>query len=185
MSAMESALVDYRAMRRALGYQLDHESRDLHSFVAFCDHRGTRHVTVEVAVAWVTLPVGTRPSWLANRMTILRGFVTYLHSLDSRHHVPPTDLFRHGPHRAVPYLYTDAEIAALTRAAAALPTPMTALTTTTVIGLLAATGLRVSEALAADVADLDPHTATLTVRVSKYGRARLVPLHPHTTTAMQ
>jgi integrase/recombinase XerD len=184
MSALQAALADYLTLRRGLGYQLDHDARELRSFVDFCDHHETEFVTVAVAVAWVTMPVGTRPSWWANRMTILRGFATFLHGLDPRHDVPPADLFRHGPHRAVPYLYTDTEIAALTQAAAALPTPMTALTMTTVIGLLAATGLRISEALAADVADLDPQTATLTVRRSKYGRSRLVPLHPHTTTAL-
>jgi integrase/recombinase XerD len=184
MSALQVALADYLTVRRGLGYRLDHDERELRSFVAFCHAHGVRYLTLEAAVAWVTLPVRARRSWLANRMTALRGFASYLHAIDPRHHVPAAELFPHGPHRAVPYLYTEHEIAALMQAAAALPTPLTALTLSTLIGLLAATGLRVSEALAANVEDVELASGTLEVRRSKYGRARLVPLHPATTTAL-
>lgn len=58
MSALQVALADYLTVRRGLGYRLDHDERELRSFVAFCDAHGVRYLTLEAAVAWVTLPVG-------------------------------------------------------------------------------------------------------------------------------
>jgi integrase len=185
--ALADALADYLAVRRGLGFKLEREAGALAGFVALLDRRGHGHVTVDDAVAWVTLPDGAGRASLANRMTMVRGFATYLHTIDSGHQLPPADLFPHGPHRAVPYLYQDQDITALLAAAGALPMPLTALTVQTVIGLLAVTGLRVSEALALDTGDvdLDGDPAMLTVCRSKLGRSRLVPLHPSTAEALR
>ncbi len=184
MSGLRDALDRYLEMRRGLGYRLKHDERDLVSFVNFMDAHGSTHVTVDLSAAWAAQPAGARHSWLANRMTMARGFAAYLHAMDPLHQVPPADLFRHGPHRAVPYLYSDEEVTALIDAAAALRDPRTALMIRTLIGLLAATGLGVGEALALDVDDLDLTAGVLAVRRSKFGRSRLIPLHAQATAAL-
>lgn len=184
MSVLRDALGRYLEMRRGLGYSLKHDERDLMSFVNFMDARGRMHITVDLTVAWVAQPAEARSSWLANRMTMARGFAAYLHAIDPLHEVPPADLFRHGPHRAVPYLYSEEEVTALIDAAATLRNPQTALMIRTIIALLAATGLRVGEALALDVDDLDLTTGVLAIQRSKFGRSRLVPLHPEVRAAL-
>ena len=75
---------------------------------------GADTITIDHAVAWVGLPAGGR-GWLAFRMSVLRGFPGYLHTLDPAVPMPPADLFPSGPHRAVPYLYSEDELAAWSR----------------------------------------------------------------------
>jgi integrase len=86
--------------------------------------------------------------------------------------------------RAQPYPYTDGDIAALMRAARALPLPLMAATYETLIGLLTVTGMRVGEAIGADRADLELDRGVLVVRGAKFGKSREVPLHPSTVEAL-
>jgi integrase/recombinase XerD len=88
------------------------------------------------------------------------------------------------PHRATPYLYSDAEIAALITAAATLRTPLRVATYQTLIRLLAITGIRVGEAIRLDTTDVDVENELLTVRDSKFGKSREVPIHPSTMDAL-
>jgi integrase len=115
---------------------------------------------------------------------MVRGFAVYLHSLDASVAVPPADLLRHGNDRATPYLYSDTEIRALITAAGTLQPGFRAATYQTLIGLLAVSGIRISEAIALDTDDLDTSGGLLLVRQTKFGKDRLVPLHPSTTRAL-
>src|SRR5262249_50423843 len=99
--------------------------------------------------------------------------------------VPPADLVPWRPCRATPYLYSDADIAALIAAAASLRFPLRTAAYQTLIGLLAVTGIRVGEAIRLDRADLDLPDGVLTVRESKFGKSRLLPLHPTTAEALR
>ena len=104
-------------------------------------------------------------------------FAAYLHTIDSRVEIPPAGMIRCRPLRATPYLYTDAEVAALIAVAGTLRHPLRATTFQTLIGLLAATGMRVGEVIGLDRADFDASSGTLTVRDAKFGKSRLIPLH--------
>lgn len=115
---------------------------------------------------------------------MVRGFATYCKALDPAHEVPPADLLPHRTGRATPYLYSDEEIRALMAAAEGLPFPLRALTFRTLVALLAVTGLRVGEAIRLDRADLDLNAGILTVRGSKFGKSREVPLHPSSVAAL-
>jgi integrase len=86
---------------------------------------------------------------------MVRGFAVHLHSLDATAAVPPADLLRHGNDRVTPYLYSQAEIRALINAAGTLRPAFRAATYQTLIGLLAASGIRIGEAIALDTDDLD------------------------------
>ncbi len=185
MSRLDPALADYLSLRRSLGFKLDRAGRLLVQFTAFLDARKNARVTIEAALAWATLPADGGARWLAMRLTVVRGFAAHLHALDPAHELIPAELLRDPGGRATPYLYSDAEVVALMEAAASLRTPFRAATYATLVGLLAVTGLRVGEAIRLDRRDLDPVEGTLTIRMSKFGKSRLVPLHPTTVTALR
>ena len=115
---------------------------------------------------------------------MVRGFAAYLHSLDPAAEVIPAGQFRPGVCRATPYLYSPAEIGSLITAAADLRPRLRAATYQTLIGLLAVTGIRVGEAIGLDDEDFDADRELLVVRHAKYGKHRLVPLHPSAVRAL-
>jgi integrase len=186
MIDLRRALDDYLTIRRGLGFTLERTQKLLTQFITFLEQRDTVTISVDDMVAWVRLPA-TRASrgWLALRMQAVRGFATYLHTLDPTVAVPPVGLFPDGPHRAVPYLYSDADITALLAAAATLRHPLGVATYQTLIGLLAVSGLRVSEAINLDDDDFDTSQGLLAVNAGKSGRARQLPLHATTVAALQ
>jgi integrase/recombinase XerD len=185
MSALADAVPDYLAVRRALGFKLSAAGQLLPGFVAWCEQAGIEWLTPEAAVAWAREPVGAGPVWWGKRMEVVRGFARYLHAQDPRHAVPPADLLPAPACRATPYLYSAADIAALLAAAQALPHPLRAATYATLVGLLAATGMRIGEAIRLDRADVDFSEGALTVRASKFGKSRELILHPSTVEALR
>jgi len=115
----------------------------------------------------------------------VRGFATYLHVLDPVHEVPAAELLPQRPHRASPYLYSDADIAALIVATGSLRSPLRRATFATLIGLLAVTGIRVGEAIALNRDDIDYDAGRLVVRHGKFGKTRELALHPTTVDALR
>ena len=178
MTPLRRALADYLAMRRALGYRLARAEKLLAQFLAYLEDRGETCLRTETALAWATLPTGTDPSWWASRLTLVRGFATYLHTIDPATQVPPVDLLRAHPRRATPYLYTDEDVAALLAAASGLRTTHRVATYRTLIGLLVVTGMRVGEAIALDLRDFDAEQGLITVRQGKLGKSRALPCIP-------
>jgi integrase/recombinase XerD len=184
MSALRIALGDYLTLRRSLGYKLERAGELLADFVACAEAAGADHITVDLAVQWAMQAADTDSGWRAQRLGVVRCFARYLHAVDPGHQIPPPGLLRRG-RRPEPFLYCQAHILALMEAAQALRSPLQAATTETLIGLLAATGLRVGEVIRLDRADLDLDEGVLAVRNSKAGKSRLVPLHPSTTDALR
>ena len=181
---LSEALADYLAMRRALGYRLVRPEKLLGQFLDYLDAADAQTVTVDLALSWARLPVGGELNWWAYRLSVLRAFATYLHTLDPAHEVPAADLLAWRPRRATPYLYSDADITALISAAGSLRTALRRATIATLIGLLAVTGMRVGEAIALDRDDLDLAAGRLLVRHGKFGKTRELPLHPSTNQAL-
>jgi integrase/recombinase XerD len=181
MPTLREAADRYLAMRRGLGYKLKIEGRMLGQFIQFCETRGLGHVTVSAALGWATTPADADVSWWAARLTVIRQFARYLVAFDERTEVPPPDLLpRTGNDRIQPYLYSPAQIAAMLTAARGLARPLRAATFEALIGLMAATGLRTGEATGLDRADADLTGGVLTIRGTKFGKSRLVPLHATT-----
>lgn len=177
-----AALVeDYIEMRRALGYQLQGQARYLRNFAGYLDRRGHHGpVPLTASVDWATSTSSPDPCNRARRLSVVRGLLRHLSALDGATEVPPTGLLGPTSRRKPPHIYSEAEIAALLRAASAL-LPVGGLRPhcyATLFGLLACTGLRISEALALAVDDVDLVHGVLTVRAGKGGKTRLVPLHP-------
>jgi integrase len=179
---LRAALVDYLALRRALGFALRRDEKLLIQFLTYLEEHGKDTVTVADALAWASLPAGASPAWLGYRMGVVRGFAGYLHTLDPNAQVPPRGLLPGTSHRAVPYLYSDTDIAALMTQTRRLRTPLRAATIATLIGLLSVTGLRIGEAIGLDDADVE--AGLLRVRQAKGDTQRLVPLHSTTIAAL-
>ncbi len=185
MTGLEQHLTGYLAVRRALGYKLERAEKLLAQFVGWIEDHGEQSITTALAVQWATLPPATGSNWHAQRLSVVRGFVVHLHALDPVHEVPPADLLPQRPHRAVPYLYTDAEVLALMDAASVITTTHRAATLRTLIGLLAVTGMRIGEAIGLDRSDLDAHRELLVIRDTKFGKSRELALHATTLQELQ
>lgn len=186
MSALRDALTEYVAIRRALGTQLREPAMALARFVDFLEREGAEFVTSVLALRWAREPAGVEPATWARRLGTVRRFAAWLSAFDPRTEVPPRGLLRARHRRKTPYIFADQEIEQLMAEAARLPSPagLRSLTHVTLIGLLAATGLRPGEALALDVADVDLHNGILAVRRTKFGKSRFVPVEDSTRTAL-
>lgn len=184
MSALRRDLDNYLAIRRALGYKLARAGILLADFVAHLDANGTDTITTDAALAWATLPPNGASGWWAQRLSVVRSFARHLHAIDPAHEVPPPGLLPGRSHRATPYLYSDADVAALMAAAGGFRSPLRVATFETLVGLLAVTGLRIGEALRLDRDDVDLVDGVLTIRLSKFDKSREVALHTSTVDAL-
>jgi integrase/recombinase XerD len=182
-AALRQSVADYLAVRRALGYKLARPEKLLGQFISYLEQAGAATVTTEHALAWAVLPGGDL-SWHAYRLGTARGFAAWLRTTDPAAQIPPAGLIPSRKPRATPYLYTDGEVAALIAAAGSLRFPLRTATYQTLIGLLAATGMRVGEAISLDRGDADLDAGVLTVRHGKQGKSRLVPVHDTTARAL-
>ncbi|MDN5896960.1 MAG: tyrosine-type recombinase/integrase [Nocardioides sp.] len=189
MTRWEDHVADYLRLRRQLGAGLAWDEHLLGQYTAHLAASGDETITVTGAVAWAGfLPAGvtTRPATRAStRLTALRGFAVYMHALDPVHEVPPHGVFARPVQRPTPHIYTNAEITALLEAAGQLDRGVRAQTYPVLFALLAATGLRVGEALGLDRDDVNLETGVLSVSRGKSGTPRLVPVHERTRTALE
>lgn len=186
MSALRAALAQYVAVRRALGAQLREPAGALGHFLTFLEREGAKFITTELAVRWARQPQRVQPATWGRRLTAVRRFAVWLSAFDPRTEVPPRGLIEARHRRKKPHIFTGQEIEQLMAEAAKLasPTGLRALTQVTLIGLLAASGLRPGEALALDVHDVDLQNGVLAIRQTKFGKSRFVPVDDSTRMAL-
>ena len=166
MSALEQALTDYLQLRRSLGHELAEAGWLLPGFVAYLDAHGSPTVTIESALTWVQqTPTGQGTSVGARRMTAVRGFARYLAGIDAATEVPPTGLMPHRQRWRRPFIYSQADIdTVIERARSSIISPLRAATYATLIGLLAASGMRIGEAITLDRGDVNWAEGVLLIR---------------------
>ena len=184
-TTMSGHVADYLRLRRALGFKLEREGQWLHQFAAYLQTAGHPTLTSAAALAWAAQPTPAHSNQPANRLSVVRRFAVYLHTIDPATEVPPPGVFPRRRHRPTPYLWSPAEIARLLNGARALRSPLRAATHETLFGLLAATGMRLGEAISLDRSDVDLRTGVVTIRQAKLDRERFVPLHPSATAALR
>ncbi len=187
MNDLQLLVEEYLATRRALGANLADAEGMLRSFLAFLARSQETFVTTALALRWATEPRDAQPAHLAARLGAVRAFARYANATDARHEVPPTGLLPARPRRAIPYIYSDNELAELIGAARGLSgrTGLRPRTYATLLALLAASGMRSSEPLRLDRNDVDLDQGVLTVRESKFGKSRLLPVHESTAKALE
>lgn len=184
MTNLRAELDSYLAIRRAVGFKLHRTGLLLADFVGYLEEHQSDTITTDSALAWASLPRDASSEWWGYRLSTARAFARHLHAIDAGHEVPPTGLWPAKSHRATPYLYSDADIAALMAAAHQFRSPLRAVTFETLVGLLAVTGVRIGEALGLDRDDVDLDDGVLRIREAKFGKSREVPLHPSTVDAL-
>jgi integrase/recombinase XerD len=186
MTSFDEHVDDYLRLRRSFGFKLQLHEPLLCRFAAHLDDLGAEAVTIELALAWATerdVPAGSVVP--AMRLLVVRGFARYMIGLDPRTEIPPTELIPLRRHRRAPFIYSDAEITALMeQARTRIRQALVAATYETLIGLLAATGMRISEAIKLDRVDIDWTDGVLLVRESKFNKSRYLPVHHSTLEAL-
>jgi integrase/recombinase XerD len=189
MNTLRQAVQEYLAMRRSLGFKLQRAGPALLDFVSFLEQHGASYITLRLALAWATLPLGGQPDTrAAQRLSFVRLFARYRSATDRRTEIPPPGMLPFRPKRAQPYLYSEQEIQQLLRATldrplsprhrkrcALLPWVYYCL-----FGLLSVSGLRLGEARNLRLQDVDLKAGVLTICGAKFGKDRLVPLHAST-----
>jgi integrase/recombinase XerD len=182
-----SRVETYLAYRRRHGFKLTIDATQLRSFACFADELGAQdHLTVALAIAWARSSRRPNPFTWARRIEVLRGFARFCLREDPATAIPPQSLFGPAHRRLVPHIYTQAELSALLAAAKGLAPErgLRPATCACVFGLLAASGLRISEALALTRDDVDLHAGVLHIRDAKFHQQRLVPLHSSVTQCL-
>jgi len=181
---MLKKLIDtWLATRRSSGFALRKYERHLYRFADFAAARGEDHIHADTAIAWASQAAA--PADRRRHFQRVVQLARYLHAEDPRHEIPPDYRFAQERHRPVPHIYTQDEARRLVEAAAQLG-PQGSIRPRTVSALLAllfATGLRISEALALRIADVTPDG--LVIRKTKFGKTRLVPLHPSAHSGLE
>jgi integrase len=185
---MQGLVQMYLEERRSAGFALEVPGKLLTGFACFSDRRGHRGpITERLILDWVQgCARRATPFTWARRLQTIRPFARFCFRLDRATCIPEESIFGRAKRRLTPHIYTDREVADLLRAAGQL-TPGGTLrpaTYKTLFGVIAATGLRLSEALKLQFADLDFTRGVLTVRQTKFAKSRLVPLHPSVTAAL-
>ncbi len=182
MNSLTESLRNYLTMRRGLGFKLHDDEKALLDFVSFLEQKNVSFITINLALEWAQKPIKCKPAYWAARLRYVRGFARYRSAEDERTEIPVNELLPYAPKRARPYLYSDEEVRQLLQAA--LDYSRTTLfkrhTYYCLLGLLAVTGMRISEALGLKLKNVDLKAGVLTVEGSKFGKSRLIPLHAST-----
>lgn len=186
MTSLSTHLENYLAVRRSFGYDLSSQERVLRRFTSFADTQGTDHITVDLFLRWKNHFGSANNNTWSNRLSMVRAFATWLQVIERRNEVPPPGLIPGKFHRPRPYIYTDEQIAEIVAEAVLLPSSygLRGWTCSTLFGLIAVTGLRVSETIKLDERDVDLKEAVLTVRCSKNGKSRLIPISARTAARL-
>jgi integrase/recombinase XerD len=177
------AAADYLVLRRSVGFRFERHEIHLREFVAFLKERDARWITTQLAQQFATCHTDHGSKTQAGRLSVARGFATYMLGVDPRTEVPPFGLLPARRVRARPYIYTAAEVRRVLTAARECDSvyhPLRPWNLYCILGLLAVTGMRISEVINLRPEDIDWERQVLTVRKTKFGKTRLVPVHPST-----
>jgi integrase/recombinase XerD len=182
MKALRKSLENYLALRRGLGAKLHGEGVRLTKFVSFMEERKSPYITTRLALDWAQQTSARYP---IKRLTMVRGFAKYVAGFDIRTEVPPLDCLSRKFARTRPYMYSDEEIHHLLRAAWRYRRDKPRGTYYCLLGLLTVSGLRIGEAIRLQIQDVDLRSGILTIRDTKFGKSRLVPIHPTTVRELR
>ena len=171
-----SSVKRYIAIRRKLGYGLLQTDRLLTAYAEFARCQGDTHIGVSTAVAWAT--AASTPGMRYVRLNAVALFARFLHAEDAGHEIPPSHLFPPPQGRLMPYIFSSEELRRIVAATEKLPRTYSLhrAAYATLFGLIASTGLRISEALNIRLSDVQPD-GVLLIRRGKGGKSRLIPLH--------
>jgi integrase/recombinase XerD len=187
VNTLHQAAANYLELRRGMGFKLQRDEARLRQFVSFMAERGTTRITTQLALQFATRDSHLSPCTKSMRLSMVRAFARYLAAHDPTTEVPPVGLLPDAARPAIPYLYSETEIVRLLQAAKNHPASMQfpdplwrryrGWLWYCFFGLLAVTGMRLSEVRNLRDEDINAKESVLTIRQAKFGKSRLVPLH--------
>lgn len=181
---LSKQITHYIEMKQKLGYNFESQAIDLRSFARFAQHRGESLIVAETVLAWAVSAAASRPRHAA-RLRVVHAFASWLHAADPRHEVPPRDaLGSTSSHRSPPRLMSVEDTRKLLSVALQMGPRNTIAASTWhyLFGLIAATGMRIGEALGLTLSDITPDG--LIIRNTKFGKTRMIVLHPSVEDAL-
>lgn len=188
---MQAHAANYLSERRQLGFGLRSAGYTVMSFARYIDELNSQvPLSIEIMADWARQDKGNsgKPSTWARRLKKLRAFCRYLQQFDPCTEVPDDTIFGRIGQRLAPHIYSEQEIIDLLAAAHKLDSFIPGLrgaTYETLFGLIASTGLRISEALHLLDTDVDLKLGMLTIRQTKFAKSRHVPMHPSTVDVLR
>lgn len=186
---MRARVEDYLKHRRQAGYALKIEGQQLLLFACFADDAGHQGPpTINLAIEWACSSPRSKPITAARRIEVVRPFARYCQQVESGAEIPPGGMFGPSHRRLAPHIFTTAEIRALMKACCDHlhpPGGLRGASCAAIFGLIASTGLRISEATGLTREDVDLERGLLLIRHAKFGKSRWIPLHPTTTQALR
>lgn len=188
MNDLRAAIANYLDLRRSLGFKLKTDELYLRNFAAFMERRYATHITIKLAEKWARQPASTTPNYHAGRLRAVRSFARYRIHTDPRTEIPPADLLPRQRTAFEPYIFSKEEIERILAGSWrqwAGATWFYCLGRYTIYGLLSVTGMRVGEVLNLDIDDVDLDQGVITIRNTKFGKSRLVPVHETTRIVLQ
>lgn len=187
MRPLRTAVDRYLELRRKLGFDLSIPGRLLQRFANFAECNRATFVTTDLVLRWADTFRGVLPSTVARAVSVERRFAVWQAGYDTRTQVPPDGLITAKYQRRRPFIHSDDQVLALVSTAARMPstTGIRGPTYSTFFGLVAVTGLRMNEAVKLDRHDVNLVDGVLIIRRAKFGKTRLIPLHPTTTRALE
>jgi integrase len=191
VSKIAGGIEQYISLRRAYGLKFECSATTLRQFGKFCRTKKHRTVTVSVVLDWIqTYPNSTSKS-ISRRVRDVRGFTSYWKAYDSKTEIPPRDLCSEGSQRAKPYIFSPHEITLVMKACRSFgaepgqSNPIRCQTFSTIFGLIAAAGLRRSEAYNLKRSHVDLGRGTILIEMTKFRKSRLIPIHPTTVAKLR
>ncbi|MDJ0362509.1 tyrosine-type recombinase/integrase [Rhodococcus sp. H29-C3] len=181
---LRARAAEYLALRRVMGYQPCDQEWLIREFLDHLESEHASTISVSRALIWACLPQGATPRWRHRRLAVIRLFAAHVHACDPQAaELIPAGMLPARVERAIPYIYTATQIADLARRARALRPVLRGHTLATIIGLMAATGMRTGEAVALNTTSIDNARSTILV-IGKGGTQRLLPVHATTLMAL-
>ncbi|MGH1467162.1 MAG: tyrosine-type recombinase/integrase [Cognatishimia sp.] len=182
MKTLTQRLDEYLALRRSMGFDLSFDERVLRKFTTFGDENGFLYISTPLFLDWKANYGSADNNTWSHRLGMVRRFAFWLSEYDDQTEVPSSQLVTGRCRRRAPYIYAPIQIAEIVAEAGRLPSPygLRSALWQTLFGLIAVTGMRVNEALSLDQRDVDLDRALLTLRNTKNGRERQLPINNDT-----
>lgn len=187
MTSLRKHANDYINLRRKLGFKLIEAERLINNFITFIENENSSFITIKSAFNWAKKPKNILRSCWGTRLSVIRKFSCYVKTIDLRNEIPPFGLLNYKHQRSKPYIYSDDEILKLLKASLLLKSNQNirAHTYYTIFGLLAVTGLRISELTSILISDVDFIEGRLIIRKTKNRKSRIIPIHKSTLQVLR
>jgi integrase/recombinase XerD len=187
MKKFNCAVNKYLKLRHQLGFKLEASERILKKFASFLESKEAPYITIELASCFVRQNIKISNVSKRANMTAIRQFAFYLKGVEKKTEIPPPKLFPCSYYRTNPYIYSQNEIKKLLLCCNKLGQrePILRYTYFNLFGLLAVSGMRVSEAMSLTCSSIDLSNGLITVKNSKFSKSRIIPIHPSTRNTLK